>query len=86
MGRVSDHVVNTLAKVIADAKAGSVEAVAIVTVGPDGQPRVHFGGAGDLVPSLNLGLDMMKATFMRQLVEAPGATQMNSGLVIPGGH
>jgi hypothetical protein len=84
--RVSDHVVMTLAKIIAEAKAGNVEAVAIVTVDPSGRPRVHFGGEGDLVPSINLGLDIMKATFMAQIVEAPGARQMNSGLVIPGAN
>jgi hypothetical protein len=84
--RVSDHVVSTLARVIADAKAGSVDAVAIVAVGPDGQPRVHFGGAGDLVPSINLGLDMIKATFMQQALGAPGAAEMNSGLIVPGTH
>lgn len=82
-GRVSDHVLHTIARVMADAKAGSVEAVVIIAVDPTGKPRVHFGGAGDLVPSLNLGLDMAKTTFMQQVVEAPGATQMNSGIVLP---
>lgn len=86
MSRISDHVLNTLAKAIADAKAGGVEAVAIITVGPDGRPRVAFGGAGELVPSINLGLDIAKMTFMQQVIDAPGATQMNSGLVVPGGH
>lgn len=81
-GRISDHVVSTIARAMAEAKAGSVDAIAIVTVDATGRPKVAFGGAGDLVPSLNLGLDIMKATFMSQIVEAPGAAQMNSGLIL----
>ena len=84
-GRVSDHVLQTLARVTADAKAGSVEAIAIITVGPDGRPRIQFGGAGELVPSINLGLDVMKATFMQQIVEAPVIAE-NSGIIVPGGN
>lgn len=82
--RVSDSVVHAFARAIADAKAGGIEAAAIITVDPQGRPRVVFAGEGDLVPSINLGLDMMKATFMAQIISAPGATQMNSGLVVPG--
>jgi hypothetical protein len=82
--RVSDHVVHTLAKIIAEARAGNVDAVGIVTVSPEGKPRFHFGGDGGLVPSVNLGLDMAKATFMAQIIGEPGARVMNSGLVMPG--
>lgn len=82
--RVSDHVVNTLARVIADAKAGSVHAVAIVAVDPTGRPLTYFAGAGDLVPHINLGLDMVKGTFLQQVLQAPAAATMNSGLIVPG--
>lgn len=83
--RVSGSVVNKLAALLMEAKRGNVEAVAVVTIDPNGRPRVHFAGEGDLVPSVNLGLDMLKATFMAQIVGAPGAAQMNSGIVLPGG-
>ncbi len=82
--RVSDHVLHQLAAVMAEAKAGNVHAVAIVAVGPDGRPLTRFGGDGALVPCVNLGLDIIKATFMSQIVEAPNAVQLNSGLVVPG--
>ena len=82
--RVSDSVLHKLARVTADARAGSVEAACIIAVGPDGRPIVHFAGEFDLFPSINLGLDMAKATFMAQIIAAPGATQMRSGIVMPG--
>lgn len=82
--RVSDSVVHHLAALLVEAKRGNVEAVAYVAVGPGGRPIVKFAGEGDLVPSVNLGLDMLKATFMAQIVGAPGAAQMNSGIVLPG--
>jgi hypothetical protein len=81
--RISDSVLHTLAKVIADAKAGSVEAVAIVAVGPDGRPRVHFAGEADLAPSINLGADIIKTSLMQQIIDAPGAVKAHSGLVLP---
>jgi hypothetical protein len=84
MPRVSDSVVNALARAIADAKAGSIEAIALVVVGPDGRPRVHFAGEADLAPSIYMGAGIIQATLMGQLLTAPAAVQMNSGIVIPG--
>lgn len=83
-GRVSDHVVNTLAKLMAEAKAGYIDAVAVIVVSPDGRPAIHFGGAGDLTPSVYLGAGLLKATIEQQALNVAGATQMNSGLVVPG--
>lgn len=81
--RVSDHVVNTLARVIANAKAGNVQAVMIIVVTPDGASEVQFGGDAEYMPSVNLGLDMAKHTLLSRIVSAPGAARMNSGLVMP---
>jgi hypothetical protein len=80
--RVSDAVVHHLAALLVEAKRGNVEAVAFVAVGPNGKPIVKFAGEGDLVPSVNLGLDILKATFMAQIVST--GAEMNSGLVVPG--
>ena len=82
--RVSDHVVNTLARAIAEAKAGNIDAVALVSVGSDGRPVVNFGGDGSLMPSIFLGVGMLQATIMEQALSAQGAKQMHSGLIVPG--
>jgi hypothetical protein len=82
MGRISDHVLHTLAKVTADAKAGSIEALAIIAVGPDGAPRVMFAGAGELAPSIYLGAGIAQKTILDQA----GAPQMNSGIIVPEAH
>ncbi len=84
MKRVSDHVVNTLAKAIAEPKTGNIEAVALVTVGPDGRPVVNFGGDGTLMPSIYLGVGILRATIEEQALSAQGAKTMNSGLIVPG--
>lgn len=81
--RVSDSVVNKLAALLVEAKRGNIEAIGVVVVTPDGKPKAHFAGEGDLVPSVNLGFDIFKATIMAQVVGAPGAVEMRSGIVIP---
>ncbi|HXI76099.1 MAG TPA: hypothetical protein VNH21_03130 [Steroidobacteraceae bacterium] len=83
--RVSDSVVHKLASLLMEAKRGNVDAVCVITVGADGKPRAHFAGEGDLIPSVNLGLDIFKATIMAQVVGAPGAVELRSGIVLPGG-
>jgi hypothetical protein len=82
--RVSDSVIHKLAAITMEAKRGNVEAIAIVTVSPEGEPRCHFAGEADLIASVNLGVDMLKLTLMNRIVQAPGAAQMNSGIVLPG--
>lgn len=82
-GRVSDHVLLALARATANAKAGSIEAMAIITVDGAGRPRVEFAGAGELFPQINLGLDMAKFSALGNIGSAPGATTMNSGIVMP---
>jgi hypothetical protein len=70
--RANDKACSALAKVLADAKRGQVQLVAIIAVGGDGQPRVIFGGEADLTPSVNLGADILKATIMAQIIAQPG--------------
>jgi hypothetical protein len=80
--RVSDSVLHKLATLTVETKRGNIEAIAVVSVGPDGEPRAHFAGEGDLVASINLGVDMLKATIMDRIRQ----TQMNSGLILPGAN
>lgn len=77
--QVNDKVCQALAKVLADAKRGLVQSVAIVAVGEDGRPNVLFGGEADLTPSINLGLDMLKATLMRQIISQPDRPGIRPG-------
>ena len=69
--RPNDKACQALAKVLADAKRGQVQLVGIVAIGEDGRPVVLMGGEADLTPSLNLGIDMLKMTIMRQITEPP---------------
>jgi hypothetical protein len=67
MRTANENVIRALAKVIADARAGQVEVVAIVSVTPSGQPLVTFAGETELLPSANLGLDMLKQHLIGQI-------------------
>jgi hypothetical protein len=69
--RANDKACQALAKVLADAKRGLVQVVGIIAVGDDGRPTVLMGGEADLTPSLNLGIDMLKATILGQIIEPP---------------
>jgi hypothetical protein len=77
--KVNDKVCQALSKVLVDAKRGLVSSVAIVAVGEDGRPNVIFGGESDLSPSVNLGLDMLKATMMQQILGAPQMSIVTRG-------
>ena len=66
MKTANENVLRLLARIIANARAGDVEAVVIVAVKADGMPDVSFGGAMELMPSANLGVDMFKAQLMIQ--------------------
>lgn len=66
MRTANENVLRLLAKVMADARAGNVEAVLIIPVTPEGAPDVVFGGSMDLMPSVNLGADMFKHQLMVQ--------------------
>ena len=66
MKTASENVLRALAAVIANARAGSVGAVAIVTVTPSG-PQVSFAGDSDLLAGVNLGLDMLKGHLIASI-------------------
>lgn len=54
---------------MAEARAGNIEAVAIVAVSADGVPDVSFGGEAELMPSANVGLDLLKQSFMVRVMQ-----------------
>lgn len=68
MKTANENVIKALARVMADAKAGNVEAVAIVAVSPDGTPDASFGGEAELMPSANIGLDLLKVSFVTRVM------------------
>jgi hypothetical protein len=65
----NENVIRALARVLAEARAGNVEAVAIVAVSPDGTPDASFGGEAELMPSANIGLDLLKASFIHRVMK-----------------
>jgi hypothetical protein len=81
--RVSDQVVNHLAALLIEAKRGNIEAVATVAVGPNGKPIVKFAGEGDLVPSVNLGVDMIKHVFLSVATGNGAPASARKGYTLP---
>jgi len=70
MKTANENVLRALARVMAEARAGNVEAVAIVAVGDTGVPDASFGGEAELLPSINMGLDLLKAQFVFRAMKA----------------
>ena len=64
MKTANENVMRALARVMARARAGDVEAVAIIACGADGVPEPSFGGEAELMPSINIGLDALKQQFV----------------------
>lgn len=64
MRTVNENVLRALAKIMAEARAGNVEAVAIIIASPEGEPGVEFGGEMELVAAINIGADMLKAQIV----------------------
>lgn len=60
----NENVLRALARVMAEARAGRFEAVAIVAVTANGEPDTSFGGEAELLPSVNLGLDLLKTQML----------------------
>jgi hypothetical protein len=65
----NENVIRALARALAEARAGNVEAVAIVTVTPEGVPDASFGGESELMPSANIGLDVLKASIVHRVMK-----------------
>ncbi len=70
MKTANDNVVRALAKAMAAARAGDVEAVAVIAVSADGVPEITFGGETELVPSVNIGVDLLKAHLVGTVMAA----------------
>lgn len=68
MRTANENVVRALAKALTDARAGNIEAVAIITASPDGEPDVRFAGESELVASVNIGVDMLKAQIVHTVM------------------
>lgn len=78
---VNESVIKALAKAMADARAGSIEAVCIITASPGGVPGIAYSGESDLMPTINVGADMVKAYVIGQVLQV--SMQQASGLVRP---
>lgn len=69
MKTANENVIRAMARVLTEARAGNVEAVAIVAVSSSGVPDVSFGGEAELMPSANIGLDLLKASFVHRVMQ-----------------
>ena len=69
MKTANDNVIRALAKALVDAKAGDIEAVVIVTASPAGKPDAVFAGEEELLPSINVALDMAKLSIVSRLTQ-----------------
>lgn len=78
---VAESIIKVLARAMAEAKSGNVAAVAVIIATPEGVPNASFGGESELVPTINMGADMLKAYLIGQVIA--GAQQKASGLVRP---
>ncbi len=65
----NENVIRALSRVLAEARAGNVEAVAIVAVSPEGIPEPSFGGEAELMPCCNIGLDMLKVSLVTKCMQ-----------------
>jgi hypothetical protein len=68
MRAANENVLRILAKATMEARAGNVEAVIVITVSPEGKPVPMFGGEAELMPSANIGLDMMKQQVLFHVI------------------
>ena len=69
MKTANENTIRALAKALADARAGDVDAVLIVTASPNGRPDAVFAGEEELLPSVNIGIDMAKQSIVARLTQ-----------------
>lgn len=67
MKSANENVIRALAKAMAEARAGNIEAVVIVIASPEGIPDASFAGETELFPSINIGLDIAKHHVLAQV-------------------
>jgi hypothetical protein len=77
----NENVLRALAKASVEARAGNIEAVAIIAVSPMGVPEISFAGEAELMPSANIGLDLLKASLVARVMQV--REQPVSKLVVP---
>ena len=63
----NENVIRALAKAMAEARAGNIEAVMIVSASPEGMPDASFGGEAEFMPTINIGIDMAKQHVLAQV-------------------
>jgi len=69
MKTANENVIRALAKAMAEARAGNVEAVMIVSASPEGIPDASFGGEAEFMPTINLGIDLAKQNVLAQCAQ-----------------
>jgi hypothetical protein len=67
MKTANENVIRLLARAMSEARAGNVDAVMIVTASPEGQPDASFAGEAELMPTINIGLDLAKQKVLAQV-------------------
>jgi hypothetical protein len=70
MSNTKNTVLHALARATTEARTGNTSAIAIIAVSPDGVPDITFGGESELIPSVNIGLDLLKAHLVNQAMAA----------------
>lgn len=84
-----DAAVNLLAKLLASAKRGEIDAVAVVACGADGRLDTDIKGAGGFECQINMALDHLKAGIRMQFLQscaapsAPSIITPDHGLIVP---
>lgn len=67
MKTANENVIKALSRLLVEARAGNIEAIGVVAATPDGVPDVSFGGETELVPTINIGMDLLKAELVEQV-------------------
>lgn len=67
MKSANENVLRALARITTEARAGNVEAVMIVTASPGGMPDACFAGEAELLPMVNIGIDIGKQFVVSQV-------------------
>lgn len=63
----NENVIRALSKALADARAGKIEAVMICTATNEGVPDAAFAGEVELMPTINIGIDLAKQHVLAQV-------------------
>jgi hypothetical protein len=67
MKTANENVIKALARLMVMARAGQIEAIGVIAATPDGVPDISYGGETELIPTINIGLDSLKAELVDQI-------------------